>query len=315
MPPLSILLAVVASVAFGFGTVLQQGTARATALRHGDGRRTWLPVLAILHRLLRDRRWLLGWLLIEFGFACHVLALHFGAIAVVQAVLVLQLLVALLVAAGRRSLRPTPRDWAGAVAVCAGIVILVLLRGDVEQREVAESTVLGYAGYASVVIAALLVTARALRRHAQTRTALVAVSAGICFSTSAVFVVVVTAGIAHSGVFGAVGWPLLGIVVSSIVGTLLVQDAYTSGSMPTAVTAMTITDPICSALVGVLLFDAVPPAGPELLLGLPLSAALVVTGVTLLATSPTIHDERGQTGTAVAEAWRASSEEIVRSHG
>src|SRR5262245_1148835 len=122
MPIVSIAVAVVAAVSFGFSTVLQQSTARSTALRHTGTGRSWLPVLALFDRLVRNRAWLLGWALSGFGFLCHALALHLGAIAVIQAVLVTQLMFALLISARRHGLRPKPRDWAGAAAICTGIV-------------------------------------------------------------------------------------------------------------------------------------------------------------------------------------------------
>jgi hypothetical protein len=338
MPVLSILLALAGASAFALATVLQQGSARSTALQTGAAsRRGWLPVLGILGRLLRDRRWLVGWVVNVIGFGCHVLALHLGAIAVVQAVLVLQLLGALLIAAARHSLRPKPRDWVGAVAVCSGIVTLVLLRGGVEQHVASQRAVLSYGGIAAAVIVGLVGVARLLRRRVQTRSALVAVAAGIGFSTTAAFIVVVTADISEFGLVGVFGWPLVGIVVSSTVGMLLVQDAFAGGSMPTSVTAMTITDPICSAVVGAVLFDAVPPHGLELVIGLPVAGMLVVTGVVLLANSPTLHDERhfaerseqpaesARTPTqrgvgqpevpGASDAWSSSSDETVRSHG
>jgi drug/metabolite transporter (DMT)-like permease len=291
MVMLSVLLAVSSALAFASSTVLQQGTARSTALRHGTGRLSWLPVLAFFGTMVRQPAWLIGYGLNAVGFVLHVVALHLGAIAIVQAVLVIQLLFALLISAVRRHLRPTPRDWLGAASVCAGIATLVLLRGDVDQQVASRGKVAVFAVVVVLALTTVLPVARALRRRPQIRTALVAVGAGMCFCTTAVFVVVVTDEVAHSGLSGLVGAPMLGIVASATVGTLFVQDAFASGSLPTAVTAMTITDPVGSSVVGALLFDATPPAGLELWLGLPVAGALIVTGVTLLATSATLHDE------------------------
>jgi hypothetical protein len=75
-------------------------------------------------------------------------------------------------------------------------------------------------------------------------------------------------------------------------GSLLVQDSFASGSLPTALTAMTITDPLVSSIVGAVLFDAIPPAGVELAVGLPASGLLIAAGVVVLANSATLHDER-----------------------
>jgi hypothetical protein len=292
MTALSVILALFSALAFASSTVLQQGAARVTALRHGTGRLSWLPVLGFLGRMVRQPAWLVGYGLNTAGFIGHVVALRFGAIAVVQAILVIQLLFALLISAFRRNLRPTPRDWLGAVLVCAGIVTLVLLRGHVEQRVGSRLAVGIFALLVGVALITLLSVARALRDRAQLRTALVAVGAGLCFCTTAVMVVVLSHDLTDHGPTALVSWPLVGVIASASVGTVLVQDAFASGSLPTAVTAMTIADPVSSGVVGTFLFDVTRPSGLELWLGLPLVAALIITGVTLLATSRTLHDER-----------------------
>jgi drug/metabolite transporter (DMT)-like permease len=270
-------------VLFAVSTVLQQGAARTSARRRGPrGRADWLPVLGLLGRLLRDPGWLVGWLLNVAGFAAHALALHRGSIAAVQAILVVQLMVALMLTAYRRGIRPSPRDWVGTVAVCAGVATLVLLRGGVRQSVPSRASVALFVLVVVAVVATILVVAR--RLAAQVRTALVAVGAGCCFCVTAVLVVVVTND-------PVLDWPLLCLVGSAAGGALLVQDSFASGSLPTALTAMTITDPAASALAGAVLFDVDRPAGLELTVGLPVSATLIVLGVVLLANSATLHDE------------------------
>jgi drug/metabolite transporter (DMT)-like permease len=301
MPLVSVALAVIAAVLFAVSTTLQQGAARSTALDRvattddvdDDGKAEWLPVLNLLRPLLRDPGWLLGWLLNVLGFAAHAIALHLGSIAAVQAILVVQLMFALMITAARRSLRPTPRDWFATASVCVGVATLVLLRGDVRQSLPPR----GWAVAFLLVLAGLVITilgvARRIAQHAQTRTALVAVGAGLCFCATAVLVVVVAHDMS-GGLLRALDWPLVCLVGSAIAGSLLVQDSFASGSLPTALTAMTITDPLASAVAGALLFDTTPPAGLELALALPVSAVLIVAGVVLLANSPTVHDETRQ---------------------
>jgi drug/metabolite transporter (DMT)-like permease len=278
------LLALLAAVLFAVSTVLQQGAARGSARRRGPRERAdWLPVLGLLGRLLRSPAWLAGWLLNVAGFAAHALALHRGSIAAVQAVLVVQLMVALMLTAYNRNIRLMRRDRVGTVAVCVGVATLVLLRGGVRQSVPARTSVALFVLVVAAVVVTILVIAR--RLAARVRTALVAVAAGCCFCVTAVLVVVVT----HDPVLD---WPLLCLVGSAVGGALLVQDSFASGSLPTALTAMTITDPAASALAGVVLFDVDRPSGLELMAGLPVAAALIVTGVVLLANSPTSAGSR-----------------------
>lgn len=309
MPLVSVSLAVIAAVLFAVSTTLQQGAARSTALDRAAtsddlgalGKAEWLPVLNLLRRLVRDPGWLVGWLLNVFGFVAHAVALRLGSIAAVQAILVAQLIFALMITAARRSLRPTSRDWFAAAAVCVGVAMLVLLRGDVRQSVPPRAWLMVFLLVLGGLVITILGVARRIGRHAQTRTALVAVGAGMCFCATAVLVVVITHDMSD-GVLRVLDWPLLCLVGSAIAGSLLVQDSFASGSLPTALTAMTITDPLASVVAGAVLFDATPPAGLELALALPVSALLIVIGVVLLANSPTVHDERRQVVGAKASA-------------
>ena len=284
MPIASVILSVVSAILFAISTVLQQNSAQSYSLARQSARqRAWLPVLGLLGRLLRDPAWLVGWLLNVLGFAAHAVALHLGSIAMVQAILVVQLMLALMITAARRSLQPTPRDWFATAFVCTGVAMLVLLRGEVGQNPAPRRDVALFLALAVGFIASILVVARGIGRRAQTRTALVAVGAGTSFCVTAVFVVVVADDIASGGPRQALSWPLLCLIGSAMTGSLLVQDSFASGSLPTALTAMTITDPLLSSVVGAVLFDAAPPAGLELYLGLPAAGLLIAAGVVLLA--------------------------------
>ena len=83
-------------------------------------------------------------------------------------------------------------------------------------------------------------------------------------------------------------WPLYGLLASGVTAAVLVQEAFASGSFPTALTAMTVADPLASWVAGAVLAGTTPAAGPGALLG----AAAIIGGVALLAYSPTLHDER-----------------------
>jgi len=172
------------------------------------------------------------------------------------------------------------RDWIGTALVCVGLITLVAQ--GMPHGPVIRDRLPGAAAFAVVAIALLVLAARFVRGHQQTRSALVAVAAGLCFCTTAVLVVLATSALPH------LTWPIAGIAASTMTGGLLAQDAFASGSLPTALTAMNITDPVASYVAGALLFDVAVHPDP---LGLGLAGVLVATGVVVLANSPTLHDE------------------------
>lgn len=283
-------LALAAALAYAVSVTLQQPVARAAAIRAeataGAGQRPWLAVLRLLSRLVRSPAWVIGWILNVVGFGLHAVALHFGSIMIVQAVLVVQLIFALGLTSVRRHQRPSRRDWAGAVAVCIGVAALILLRGDATQSVPSRSRLVACAAIGVVVIAGLLALARLAPSRSQSRSALVAIGAGASFCVSAVFIVVFTDALARLGIAGALHWSLPCLVISSIGGSLLVQESFASGSLPTSLTATTITDPVLSCVAGLVLFDSVDPLGPGPLTGVIIAVALVAVGVAALARLP-----------------------------
>ncbi|WP_280264494.1 DMT family transporter [Nocardia wallacei] len=272
-------LALLAALLFAVSAALQQGSARSAALATG-GEAGMLAVAGIARTLLTSRRWLVGQGFSVAGFLCHAVALHVGAISLVQALLVTQLLFALPFAAGRRRSRLLRRDWVGTVAVCGGLVSLVapgVPHGAVRPERLPAAVCV-----AVVAVTVLLVAGR-LARPPQLRSACIAMAAGWCFATTAVLMTVATSALPQPS------WAWLGVPISTVVGGILTQESFARGSLPTALTTMTITDPLLSYAAGLTLFATAtrPPTMP-----LVFAAALVIGGVALLANSPTLHDER-----------------------
>jgi hypothetical protein len=276
---MSVILAVVGALLFAASAAMQQSAARSAALA-APASTGLLRIFGLLHGLIRNKRWLAGWATNVTGFGFHATALHLGSITVVQAIMVTQLLFALPFAVARRRVRLLRRDWLGTVLVCAGLVAL-LTQGS-PHGTVRRSALPAAVAIAVPSVLLLVVVARLLRRHSQLRATMVAVAAGICFCATAVLVVLATDELPR------LTWPLPCILVSTLTGGLLAQEAFSSGSLPTALTAMTITDPAVSFLAGLVLFEGALHPEP---IGLVATAVLVGAGVIVLGNSPTLHDE------------------------
>jgi hypothetical protein len=304
---LSVLLALLGAMLFAVSASLQQHSARGTARRMvaarpraagrtGRGAFPGLkppPLPKLVIGVAREPLWWLGWSAGAGGFGAQALALHLGSIAVVQALIVTQLLFALPLSAMFTGRRPLRRDWWGAAAVCAGLVVLVTLHAGVRPSPGRRSQVWLVVIVGAGLVALLLVTARLLRSRPQARTVALAVAAGICFAMTAVFLVFAGDDVSRYGLpAAAFGWPPAGLVASTAVGTVLVQSAFAGGALPTALTAMTITDPVASWIAGVVVFNAGPAVDAGVLGASAAAGVLIASGVGLLATSPTLHDER-----------------------
>ena len=298
-----ISLSLVAAFLFAASAALQQvaahRTATAAAAREpattAPARQwaTWLPVVPLLNRLVRDRVWVLGWVTNLAGFFVQAAALHYGSISVVQPLLVAQLLFALPLGTMLNRRRMLRRDWFGAASVCAGLVILLSVRGAAPTTGDADRpSVLLATSAAIVLVIGLVVAGRAVTGQSQLRAALISVAAGVCFCMTAVFITLTTADLINRGAGAtATDWPGYALAAASLLGLLLEQDAFAAGSLPTAVAAMTITNPVASYLAGVLAFDVTAPGSPGALAGVASAGLLVVVGVIALAQSPNVHEE------------------------
>ncbi|WP_186315691.1 DMT family transporter [Catellatospora sichuanensis] len=288
MTILSTILGLLAAALFAAAAALQHRVTRTVAQARGDTAGHWLPVLGTVARLLRSPVWLAGLGCNVLGFAAHASALHTGSIAIVQALLAVQLMFALPMSYTRTGRPPAARDWLGTAAVCAGLAVLVLTRGGVAQtvrREPLPAVLL-----AAIVLIGVLLTVARSRLGRTARTALTGVAAGTGFSTTAVLTVVVADQLAVRGpVTTALDWPVYALGLSGLVAAVLAQEAFGSGSLPAALTAMTVADPVLSWLWGALLFDEAPPAGLSALWTLTLAGAAIAAGVALLAYSPTLR--------------------------
>jgi hypothetical protein len=126
--------------------------------------------------------------------------------------------------------------------------------------------------------------------------ACIAVAAGLCFALSAVFIKLTATDLLHNGVVAtAIDWPGYALAGSTALGLLLEHEAFGAGPLPITMTAMTITNPVASYLIGVLAFHVAPPTSAGQLAAIAGAAALLTFGTVILAGSPTVRrdEEKG----------------------
>jgi drug/metabolite transporter (DMT)-like permease len=285
-----ILLALTSALSFATAAAVQSTATRAIAVAAAPPKRgivRVVPVLGLLPRIVKSRLWWTGMGFNVLGFLFHASALHTGSIAIVQALLCVQLMFALPFATARLKRAPLVRDWIGSACTCLGIITLVTARGSVPQT-FDRLHRLPYVVIAAPLFMGILVGIAHIARSTL-RTTLIGVAAGTGFSLTAVLVVVATHSLATDSVSTMAGhWTTYALAGSGLIAAILAQDAYASGSFPAALTAMTVADPIAAWLWGAILFDAEPPTTPDALFGLTVSGLLIFAGVALLANSPTL---------------------------
>jgi len=286
----SVCFALIAAFLFAAAAALQYRAARRAV--HGGSDAS--AAHGLIRRLVRDPVWLTGWGVNLAGFCAQAIALHFGSTALVQPLLVTQLVFTIVLGTVGTGRRPARMDLLGGVAVSAGLAVLFTVPGAIPPEGAPSRPRILLAGL--IAAPAIVVLSRAAwLRAGPVRATLLGVCAGLCFAATAVLIKLTTADLVDRGVAAtAVDWPGYALAGSTLLGLVLEQRAFAAGSLPAAMTAMTMTNPIASYLVAALAFETLPPRTAAAFAAVSFSVLLLTAGVALLSRSAHAarrHDE------------------------
>jgi drug/metabolite transporter (DMT)-like permease len=199
-------------------------------------------------------RWAAALLLTAGGVGLHVVALNFGTVAVVQALGTLTLLFALPLSALRYHSRIGAAAWADAALTVVGLGVILSLSVESSAPAVlTDSTVRGITLITLVVVGTL--AGGSWMCGPRLRAVLLAAAAGVAFGIASVLSKAVMAGFTEHGA-GSVSLFASGMVVLfSVGGYLLGQLSYRGAGLATPLATVSVTNPIISAVAGVLVFD------------------------------------------------------------
>ncbi|AGB21448.1 hypothetical protein Mycsm_01022 [Mycobacterium sp. JS623] len=272
-------LALAAAFLFALSAFLQQRAARTVVGADAASLRDASGVKRLFGRLLRSRMWLSGWLTNLGGVGTQAAALKVGSVSAVQPLMAAQLLFVLTLASAEQRRWPSWRDWLSALAVCAGLVLLVTA----DASSLTGQPHRDRAFIATVCVVGLVVVLRQLSRHVFP-SLLVGVAAGLCHALNAVYLKLTVEDLYHGGVPATLlDWPVYALAATALSGMLLVQIAFASGPLPPAVAAMSVINPVASFVLGILAFDAPAPRDPAVLSAIAVSGLLIAVGIVGLA--------------------------------
>src|SRR6202034_4298783 len=140
----AIPLALAASLCTATSSVCQRLGARSSGATRAD---VWL-----VFRLARRPIWLAGLASMILGFAFQLAALHFGALALVQPILAVELLFVFGYMTVLGSGRVKRRDWLAAAAMSAGLSLLLLAAAPSGGRRHAPGSLWWLAGLATLAV-------------------------------------------------------------------------------------------------------------------------------------------------------------------
>jgi hypothetical protein len=285
---LSSLIAAVAAIAsalmLGISSVADQRSTKRV-----ESRRTLSP--RILLDLVRQPLWVTALGANLVGFALQVVALNSGSLALVQPILVCDLIFAVLILwyLWRRSgvqrlgrSRQTRIVFAGVGAAVIGVAgFLAIGRPSSGTTHVSFSVLPPLAVGLVVVVGGCLAVAA---RNRNLRSLALALACGINFGVAAFLVKLLTSefGGGLGGVF--TNWPIYVFAVVGPAGFLLNQDAFQQGKFLAPVQAIiTSADPVISIGLGILWLNVKLRSSPADIAGVVVSILLMITGIVITA--------------------------------
>jgi hypothetical protein len=217
------------------------------------------------------------------GLGLQILALHLGALAVVQPLLVAGLIFSLAFRRRRgQRLKPSEIGWATVLTGC--LVGFLLLAGTASKGQVVQSADRLPASIASIVGVSVafscVIVGRRLRPSAATA-ALLGIAVGICYAADAALLKAVTDQAVHGVGRAVTHWQLYAVLVVGSLGLFLSQLAYQAGPLTASQPAIAAVDPLLSIAIGVLVYDEHIRRGPWT--GTALAALVVLLAVSVLS--------------------------------
>jgi drug/metabolite transporter (DMT)-like permease len=244
-------------------------------------------------RLISNRRWLQGTVMVSLAIVCQLTALGFAPITVVQPIGVFALVITALISArsahaslGGRAIR--------AIAICVVAVVIFVTAAALTTHVAAihNSNVIVVLVIVGVVVGLLGATFLILRKRL-TRIFYV-IASGVLFGFVATLAKVIIGRVetvlaAHDSPFAVGGLTyvcLLGIIVAGSLGQYLQQSAFSSGSPEVVVAGLTVIDPIVGATVGLAALGEAVAAPAWSFIVFVAAGAVAVFGVVRLSRTP-----------------------------
>jgi drug/metabolite transporter (DMT)-like permease len=279
----AVVAAVGAALVFGIASVADQRSTKRVKRRAALSPRIFLD-------LARQPLWLASIGGTVLGFALQVLALRYGPLALVEPLLVCDLIFAVLINSFLR------RRWdavllAGAVAAAVGVAgFLVIAQPSNGQTSVSFRVVLPLAaGLAAAVVGCLAVA----RRNQALRPLALALACGINYGVAAFLVKLVVSDVS-GGLTGVLtDWPVYALAVVGPLGFLLNENAFQQGTLIAPVLSIiTVCDPLISIALAYLWLNENFSNTPAAIAGEVASLLLMITGIVVVAhRAPHIADQ------------------------
>ena len=273
-PLIAVVAAIASALLFGITDVAEQSSTKRVKQRA-----TLSP--RIFADLVRQPLWLAAIAANAAGFALQVIALKFGNLALVEPLLICDLIFAVVIRAWLSRMWLT-RVFLAVLASAVGVAGFLVIAGPS-----AGHTHVGIAVLPELAIGLAVLAGGCLalsRRNQNLGPLALALACGLCYGSAAFLVKLVTGEFGGGAVAVFTHWPVYALIVAGPGGFLLNQDALQRARLLGPVVAIvTVADPIVSIALSLLWLGVVIRSSPGAIAGEAAMLLLMVGGIYVLA--------------------------------
>ena len=276
---LAIVVMLVSTAVYSLSYVLQhKGTVASMGADAGED--------SGVKRLMKHPVWLAGAVLFYVAGAIHLVALSLGSLAVVQPLLVTELIFIPPIAAVISKIRVSKRDWLWILVVSASLAVFLVVAQPTEGNDT--STTMRWLVTLSAMLILFGVCMLIGRRLGDTgRAAMYGAATGVI---NALYVV--TAKGACGGPPAPLLWVLIALAVfGALGGVAFATFAFRSGPVTVSSAAMIVVNPLIATAAAMYLFDVQINDSPLDLIVIAITVVLVGFGIVKLSSSEAVHGE------------------------
>ncbi len=274
-------LTLVAALFVAVGEVIQQRSAAHAPPEHNLSPR-------LLVWLMRRPQWLAGVAGSTVGNVLFAAALRSSSLALVEAVFVVRLLFALVLAAVWGQHRVPARDLLGSLAITAGLIGFIYAARPNKGSGIAPDLNWVMGGGCAVAVAVVL-AAIARRPNPARQAVLLGTASGVLFALQASLTQRALHVLSTRGALELLmTWEGYACVITAVVGMLLVQSAFEVAPLPASYPAVVTTELVAGVVLGVLLLGGTLALGTAAVTATAMSLLVMIVGICLLTTSPIV---------------------------
>ena len=270
-------LAILAALAFAFGTVLQQKGTLQTSSAEDDPR----FLIEILHKPV----WLAGMIAQVAGWILQAMALDRGPLVVVQCLTAISLVIALPLGIWLTKQHIGRREWLGALAVLAGIMIF-LWAGAPSGGTNHPGASLWWEACLGTLVLVVVLAAVGTRMKGASKALLFGSAAGFGFGLQAAVTKTFVDELGH-GVFSLLAdWSVYVLVISALVGFVLQQGSLKTGVLAPAMASSNAVTLFASVILGIAVYgERLSASGGGHVASAAVGLAIAIVGIVLLGSA------------------------------